>query len=54
MTLLDSTRDFARRMALQSIDHWRKAKAAGLPKSAAYSRRYALFLLHAYKTGRMQ
>ena len=45
------SRNFARRMALQAIDYWRKAKADGLPKTAIYHRRTAMFFIQAYKTG---
>jgi hypothetical protein len=50
-TLSDGTRRMALRLAVQAIDHWRKAKASGLPKSAGQSRRYALCMIRAYKTG---
>lgn len=52
--LSQSTRDFARHMALQAIGHWRRSKASGLAKNAGYHRRYALYLLHAYRTGYLQ
>jgi hypothetical protein len=41
-------------LAVQSIDHWRKAKANGLRKSAGISRRYALYMIRCYKTGVIQ
>ncbi len=49
--MTSDTRDFARRMALQSVSYWRKAKAAGLLKTARYHRREAMFFMRAYKTG---
>jgi len=45
------TRDFARRMAIQSVSYWRKAKAAGLPKTARYYRREAMFFMRAFNAG---
>ena len=51
--LSQSTRDMARRMALDCIIRWRNAKAAGLPKSVARNRSDALFFLRAYRTGVM-
>jgi hypothetical protein len=45
------TRQFARRMAIQCIGYWRKAKSDGLHKTAKYHRREAMFFIRAYKTG---
>lgn len=47
----ESTRRMALSLAVQSINHWRKAKSEGLVKSAGRSRRYALVMIRAYKTG---